>query len=623
MLDRVEQLRIAERFGVRGSEGLLPVEEFMREYFRLTAGVGTLVARFVLRAKSHQRRWPRLFAPLVSHQFEGDFRVGPQQISVNRRALGKLTGDLAEVLRLADIANMYDKPVAPEAWEAIRAAASRLPSTVSPAAAARFMALLSQPARLGELLRKLHEIGVLEKIIPQFAHARGLLQFNAYHKYTVDEHSLRAVDEATKFLHDRGPVGSVYQQLKRKWLLHLALLLHDLGKGNPEDHSEVGLRIAEEAAGRLGLAEPDAEILKFLVHKHLLMNHLAFLRDINDKQLVVRFAVEVGSAEVLEMLFVMTAADLASVGPGVLNAWKVEVLAALFHRAIVHFGEDDPTLDFEAQLERLRQRVLEALPEASDFGWFQKQLEALPGSYLETTPIEQIVSDLTQLHVLPPHGGVATARWLPEMATVEFRVATYEAVTPGVFHKLTGALSSQGLQILSAEINTLADGLIFDRFFVADPDFATQPPAERLDAVCRALVSSIEAGDRPPAFRRLWQAADQQRQAAISVLPARVRVDNSTSARYTIIDIFAADRMGLLYTITRALFELGLSVAFAKIGTYLDQVVDVFYVTDHAGHKLADEGQLHGVRERLLAAIQQTDGSRDAAPGAARAELGR
>jgi [protein-PII] uridylyltransferase len=623
VLDRVEQLRIAEQFGFRGTEGLLPVEEFMREYFRLTGGVSTIVARFVARAKLGHCRWRRLLAPLVSHQFEGDFRVGPQQISANQRALAKLSGDLSEVLRLADIANMYDKPVAPETWEAIHAAVGNLPDTVSPAAAARFMALLSQPARLGELLRKLHEIGVLEKIIPQFSHARGLLQFNAYHKYTVDEHSLRAVDEATKFLYDRGPVGAVYQQLKRKWLLHLALLLHDLGKGFPEDHSEVGLRIAEETAQRLGLAEPDAEILKFLVHKHLLMNHLAFLRDTSDKQLVVRFTVDVGSAEVLEMLFVMTAADLASVGPGVLNAWKVEVLAELFHRAIVHFGEDDPSLDFEARLARCRRQVLEMLPDDADFGWFTKQLEALPGSYLESTPSEQIVADLNQLNALPPQGAVATARWLPDMATIEFRVATYEAITPGVFHKLTGALTSQGLRILSAEINTLADGLIFDRFFVADPDFASQPPTQRLEAVCGSLVAAVEAGEgRPPAFRRIWQPADQQRQAALLALPAQVRIDNSTSERFTIIDIFAADRMGLLYTIARTLFELGLSVAFAKIGTHLDQVVDVFYITDQSGQKLSFEPELRGVRARLLEAIQQLDGAaRD--PAAARAELGR
>jgi [protein-PII] uridylyltransferase len=613
MLDRVEQLRLAERFGFRGTDGLLPVEEFMREYFRLTGGVRTIVARFVQRAKTSEHRWLRWLTPLVSHRFERDFRVGPHQISANPRALSRLTSDLAEVLRLADIANLYDKPIAPEIWEAIHLAASNYTNAISPEAAARFLALLSQPARLGELLRKLHEIGVLEKIIPQFAHARGLLQFNQYHKYTIDEHSLRAVDEATRFLSDRGPVGSVYRQLERKWLLHLALLLHDLGKGYSEDHSDVGLRIAEEAAGRLGLAERDAEILKFLVHKHLLMSHIAFRRDTSDQQLVVRFAVDVGSAEVLEMLFVMTAADLASVGPGVLNAWKVEVLAELFHRAIVHFGEDDPSLDFEARLERRRQRALEMLPESSDFAWFQKQLEALPGLYLETVPTEQVVADLTQLHALPQRGAVATSRWIAESATIEFRVATHEAEAPGVFHKLTGALSSQGLQILSAEINTLADGLIFDRFFVADPDHDQQPPADRLDTICRSLVTAVENGGHPPAFRRLWRPADQQRQDALLALPTQVRIDNSTSERYTIIDIFTADRMGLLYTIARTLFELGLSISFAKIGTYLDQVVDVFYVTDASGQKLSLEPRLRAVRVRLLEAIAEQDAAADTA----------
>ena len=209
------------------------------------------------------------------------------------RGLGKLKTDLSEVLRLCDLANLYNKRIAPATWETVRAAAAQIEGERStPRPRKQFLSLLSQPGRLGELLRRLHELGVLEKIIPAFAHARCLLQFNEYHKYTVDEHCILAVQRATEFISDPGPLGRVYRGIKQKRTLHLALLIHDLGKGFVEDHSEVGLRIAEETAQRLRLPLRETETLKFLVHKHLVMSHLAFRRDTSDDQLIVRFAVE-------------------------------------------------------------------------------------------------------------------------------------------------------------------------------------------------------------------------------------------------------------------------------------------------------------------------------------------
>jgi [protein-PII] uridylyltransferase len=605
VLDRVEQVRLAEVFGFEGTEGLLPVEQFMREYFRLTNAVSHVVTPFVAGARGSNRlaRW---LAPLLSHQFERDFRVGPTQIVANRRGLAKLKGNLEQVLRLVDLANRYNKSIGFATYEVIRSDVRNLSDEITPAIAERFISVLSQPARLGELLRALHEIGVLEKIIPNFVHARCLLQFNDYHKYTVDEHSLRAVERATEFLKDRGPLGKVYQRIKRKWLLHLALLIHDLGKGFAEDHSELGLKIAEDLARRLYLAEHDAETLKFLVHKHLMMSHLAFRRDTSDAQLILRFAVEVGSPETLQMLFVLTAADLAAVGPGVLNAWKIEVLADLYHRAMAHLAGDAPDANPEVGLIKRRGAILRLLQGEEGWPWFEKQLAVLPASYLYSTPPQQIATDLRQLHRLTPGHAMAEGRYQKETNTIEYRVGTHEQIGPGIFHKLTGALTSQGLQILSAEIHTLADGLVFDRFYVHDTDFNGEPPADRLEDVSQKLVAALKNPDSPPpAFRRLWRPDQLRRNAVLRPLPTQVRVDNSTSDRYTILDIFTHDRMGLLYTIAGTLLHCGLSVAVAKIGTYLDQVVDVFYVTDQEGHKISDEDRLRDLRARLLADIEE------------------
>jgi [protein-PII] uridylyltransferase len=179
-------------------------------------------------------------------------------ISATRRGLDKLRGDLVQVLRLMDLANLYDKRIAHPTWQAIRESMiSRASIELSPAAAQRFLSLLSQPAQLGDLLRRLHQLRVLEKLIPAMAHARCLLQFNEYHKYTVDEHSIRAVEIAANFQSDEGVLGEVYRSIKNKRLLHLAVLMHDLGKGFTEDHSDVGMRLAVRDGAHLGLRDGD------------------------------------------------------------------------------------------------------------------------------------------------------------------------------------------------------------------------------------------------------------------------------------------------------------------------------------------------------------------------------
>jgi [protein-PII] uridylyltransferase len=617
VLDRAEQLRIAElqgysRMGKEVSD-MLPVERFMRDYFQHTTAVREIAGHFVEGARP-RAMLRRLMEPLLSRQVEGDFRVGPTEISVLPKARPKLQGDLVEVLRLLDLANRYDRRIEHETWEAIRSTMDSrpLPDPSEPLpepVAQRFLALMSNAARLSELLRRLHELHALEQIVPGMGHTRGLLQFNAYHSYTVDEHSLRAVQCVAKLASEPGLAGEVYRNLKPKGMLHLAVLIHDLGKGFSRDHSEVGSEMAEQLGHRLRLPEREIDQLKFLVLKHLRMSHLAQQHDIHDENVVVQFAVEVGSAENLQMLYLLTLADLEAVGPGVLNEWKHELLSDLYEHTLHLLASDSPR---DASSKRILERREEMLVLVRSRGdaefqpvWWERHIAALPGNCLFAVPPQQMVAELEKLRTLPHREAISWGRFLPQRNVVEYTVGTYEEITPGIFHKLTGALSSQRQQILSAEINTLPEGLVLDRFYVHDADFPGPPPEERITQVSRSLVAALkDSSGRSPTFTRRFQDQQEAKPKAINHLPTRVNIDNNTADTFTILAMFAYDRLGLLYTITRTLFELGLSVSRAKIGTHLDQVVDVFYVTDQAGSKITDDERLEEIRRRLMEAIE-------------------
>ncbi len=602
LLTRLEQVRVADAFGYAEQPPILPVERFMRDYFAHTQFVMQLARRIVEsnRPGARARRMMRLMA---SHQVEREFLVSPSFIDATRRGKQRLSESLGQILRLADLANLYNKRIGHETWEHIRRSISQIDDELTPEAIQHFLSLMARPTRLYELVHALHQVGVLEKVIPQFAHARCLLQFNEYHKYTVDEHSLRTIKHVASFREDTGLLGHVYNSLKKKRTLHLALLLHDLGKGYDEDHSEVGARIAMDVANRLRLPADEADTIQFLVHKHLMMSHLAFRRDTSDEQLVIRFAVEVGSPDVLRMLFLLTAADLAAVGPGMLNNWKVEVLCELFERAMMHLAGETTSFDSEYRYGALRREILQALPPETEQATLEKLVKELRPSVLRADIPENTAKLLHTLVDLPRGETVVQFHFTPQSGTLAIQVGAHEAITDGIFHKIAGVLSSHRLQVLSAEINTFSNGLILDTFFVIDPDHVGEPPLERLESIERALRQCLrDPGDASPKFVPLWSSRPASQQLEIEKaarLPTRVRTDNDTSEKFTIIDVFAHDRPGLLYALAHALYDLKLSLRVAKIGTHLDQVVDVFYVTEEDGGKVELPERLAEIKERI------------------------
>ncbi|RIK82749.1 MAG: [protein-PII] uridylyltransferase [Planctomycetota bacterium] len=600
MLDRAEQLRIAALWGYRGGGGMLPVERFMRDYFRHTNHIWQLVRRREAALDAPSTVTRMVLDPVLGRRIERDYRVGVRQISATPAGLSKLAGNLGEVLRIVELCLTEKKPLDTATTSALILAAPECGEEISPAVAERFLELLRSPKLAGPSLRLLHELGYLERIIPPMKHARCLLQFNQYHKYTVDEHSLQAVERAAEFAARTDALGDVYRDVAEKSRLHLALLLHDLGKGYEEDHSDVGRRIAEQTATRLYLDASSAADVTFLVHQHLNMSHLAFRRDTGDRDLVGRFAEAVATPERLRMLLVLSCADLAAVGPGVLTNWKVEVLVELYRKALAVL-ERQPASQVHLHRRRADVRELLSEPERQD-EWFARQIDALPDAFVAARPEERIVDTLRRLRKLPSRGAAAWGQYNAEAKTVDFTAGVDQGRGRGAFSSMAGALSSHGLQILAADAQVMSDELLLLRYVVLDPDSENEPEASRLDAVARDMVAAVDA-TTPPRFRRVWGQEHTEASLRLTGLPNDVRIDNRASAQATVIEVFTFDRTGLLYALARKIHDLELTIWHAKIGTYIDQVVDVFYVTNRGGGKVEDEDRLAHIRREMLAVI--------------------
>jgi [protein-PII] uridylyltransferase len=627
VLTRDEQLRLAELHGVSPVPGQRPVERFMQTYFRHSTAVADIAARFAVRHRPDS--WPlRIARYLLSHRSNRIFRVSSGEIDVVPGYREKACGTLEALLNLYELSGLYSVRPSPELVEQIRQAVPGMSRNVTPDAARLFLSILRPGGQAGRLLRGMYATGLLEIVLPEMSHARCLLQFNQYHCYTVDEHSLRAVEAAERFEHDSGPVGIAYRQIRHREILHLALLLHDLGKGYEQDHSEVGREIARAVAARLGLSAHLGEMLEFLVHKHLLMAHLAFRRDLSDVEMLMRFSRDAGSPELLRMLFVLTAADMTAVGPGTWTNWKAELTAELFERAMQVLAGAPPKFREAEQIHEIAERVyalLDGAPAAAagrpskiaaaaggglapaGAGAIPRRdphFDALPLHYLTATAPEQIARDLLAIRQLPAQERIVRGHYEPATKTVEYRILTRDTIGSGMFSRIAGALTAKGLEILSANICTTGEGVVIDSFHVHDGDHFGIVPEFRLRDV-EGAIADVLAGRTTvehlfQRHRRLIRGENPKlfREAT------RVVIDNDSSERFTIIDVFAHDRRGLLYTIAALLFELGLSVSLAKISTHLDQVLDVFYVTDREGGKLQDERRLKGIQEMLTARIE-------------------
>jgi [protein-PII] uridylyltransferase len=454
----------------------------------------------------------------------------------------------------------------------------------------------------------MHRLGMLGAFLPEFGALLCMPQYDAYHIYTVDQHSLMGVRELERlrdgFYKATAPLlTEVIRDIDKIELLFLAMLLHDAGKGQGGGHSEKGAGLVPEVAARLRLNDDETQQLEFLVRHHLTMIHLAQRRDVRDMKLVAEFVKLVGNVNNLKKLYLLTFADMKAVGPKAWSSWQDMLLAELYKNALEVFEKGAFTEPDRA--ERIRLRVAENVRATGAQGPSRERVELflrdMPDRYFVETPEEEIPRHIRLVGNLREVPMVTAVRHFPEREFSDLTVVTTDQ--PGLFSRITGVLTAHGMNIVGARINTSQSHVALDVFRVSHLDRAetAQDPErwERIQVTLNRVVAGEVDVEQLVASKRTSMLAKK----FVPRVGIDVQVDNKVSDHYTVLDVYAQDRVGLLFTITNCLFHLGLSIHVAKITTNVDQVLDVFYVSEN-GHKIGDERRLAEIREQVLGWIK-------------------
>lgn len=453
----------------------------------------------------------------------------------------------------------------------------------------------------------LNEAGILGRLLPDWAQIVGQMQFDTYHVFTVDEHTIEAVRVLNTLekggLSEIAPVASgLMDQLQSRRALYVATLLHDIAKGRGGDHSEIGARIALSVGPTLGLSTEETEMVSWLVLHHLLLSQTALKRDIDDPKTILDLADTVQSPERLRLLLILTVADMRAVSPKVWNAWKATLLRELYVRVAEVLAGGLATTERDQRVERARRATAALLAD-----WPETELEKFlalgyPGYWLAFDPATH-VRHARMVREAEGREAPLTVETVVLPARAVTEVTVYTADHAGLFSRIAGALAVAGASIVDARIHTMTNGMALDTFWIQDAAGGAFDAPHRL-ARLSVLIEQALSGRLKFAteIRKVTNALLGQRMRAIHV-PARVVIDNRASNTHTVIEVNGRDRPGLLHDMTAAISAQGLSIASAHISTYGVRAVDVFYVKDMFGLKITNEQKLAQLREALLGAI--------------------
>ena len=600
------QVEVAQRMGYHDAGGRRGVEIFMQDYFRHATRVGELTRVFLTALE--QRHLYR--APLLERFRRRRLRAG------FRMETGRLTvadpehffDDPLNILRLFEEALRTGILLHPDAMRRVARNLRRFDDAArhDPEAARIFLDLLLRHGNPERALRRMNELGVLGAYIPEFERIVAMMQFNVYHHFTVDEHLIQCVAELARIergeaVEDLPIVSSIMGGDIDRTVIYLATLLHDIGKGRPEDHSIIGAQIARRVCQRLGLSAERIELIEWLIRNHLLMSDVAQKRDISDPRTLRDFAKAVRTRKRLDLLLVLTVCDIRGVGPGTWNNWKAELLRKL-HRLTADALENGlEAVNREQRVDEAR-RSLRHLLTAQ--GWAPGDIRAETARHYDSY-WQGLPTDTQQVFARLLKGitdGEIRMDLDPDLQRDATRAAFVMADHPGLFSRLAGALALVGANVVDARTYTTRDGYATAVFWVQDAE--GRPYSAERTPQLRRMIDRTLRGEVVPREALADRDKVKKRDRAFR-FPTHVTFDNEGSEIYTIVQVDTRDRPGLLYDLTRTLAANHIQIVSAVIATFGAQVVDSFYVKDMFGLKLHQQTRRDALEKKLRQAIRE------------------
>jgi [protein-PII] uridylyltransferase len=607
VLEHDLQPGIASALGYRDTDEELGVERFMRDYYLHARNIKHLSDLLCERL-----RWKSSVADgaldlIVSRTLDDGAVLSHTRITLPRKRKDFFNEKPLRLLSLFLDGQRFGARINEAGQQAIKDHLHLIDDAYrkSPAAARIFLDILRSPAGVAPTLHLMHELGVLGAYIPEFDGLTCLVQYNRYHVYTADQHTLVALENLEKVTAGAQedpalrPLATVFSEIPRRDVLYLALLLHDVGKSaRGEDHSEVGAEMSETLLPRLGLSKDQIAKIVFLVRHHLNMSHISQRRDLSDTSMLAEFAASFDDPDTLRMLYLLTYADLSAVTRTAWTAWKGQLLWDLYLKTFHLITTGGRTDAGDARREAAR-NLMASLQERFDRTQLHEHLSNMPPEYAEACSPDEV------------------ARHLDMAERLQECSVTVGAVRSGLFSEITvctrdknyrlseicGVLATSDINIFSAQAYTRRDGVVIDTFQVTDVSGKPDIDPGRIQKTEAQLTDVFEERSKVTDLFERHQARWSRRRRPTMRIPTEVRIENAISDRYTVIDIFTQDEVGLLYKITRSLSDVGLDIYTARIGTQADKAVDSFYVS-RKGRKLDSPDDMSHVRSVLELEIE-------------------
>ncbi len=584
--------------------GKSAVERFMQFYFLNAKVVGDLTGLFLAQLDEQLAAKNRRFTMPWSRRRPG--RLDGFALDRGRLAIPRDSWFVerpARLIELFALAARDDLEIHPAAMRAAARDARRVDTVRDdPAANAFFLDVLTNRERPDIVLRWMNEAGVFGRFVPDFGRVVAQMQFDMYHHYTVDEHSIRAIGltaaiERGELADDHPLATALFKQIASRRLLYVAVLLHDIAKGRGGDHSVLGAEVALALGPRFGLDAGETETVAWLVEYHLLMSNTAFRRDLADPKTIDDFVRAVQSPERLRLLLMLTVVDIRAVGPGTWTEWKRQLLRALFDAAEERLRLGHKQRGRSAQIAD-RHAAL-----AAKLGWTKAaaraQARRLPDSYWLAEPAEWQLANARQIAIAEARIGpaIASVHAEPDPASGATRLSVFAPDAPGLFYRIAAGLAAGGASVVDARIHTTNDGMALDNLLVTDARGQAFGDSRHRARLVKAVLAALERDVPPPAPALPLSSREQ----VFAVAPS-VMIAEQASTRTTVIEVNARDRPGLVARLAHAIHAGGHVLHSAHIATYGERAVDVFYVAGSNGRKL-DRAAIETLRIDLAAAL--------------------